>query len=422
MDGHGWVLADQNGSQQPVDDGLDHLGRDRRERLAPAVCAVIAGDPDQQRLEPVGVEAAPGRPQVVVRGVHFVRTRTQVGSGRPQFDHIRLHLHDLLVDGLQHAGYLSVSRKQLSRASLEKHGRGYLEVTRASKRPLACCGCSPPAALSCAFPTWPRLLSLTLSTASRLLATLEAAGFVDRDPVSGLYRLGLDMVSLGGAVLNNHPVHREARQIAQNLAAELGLGANVAVRRDDQLFYLLNFEGRQAPRSFVLTGQRNPLHATGLGKALLSGLTPQERRALLPNLTPYIQEGRAEQLDGDGDGQGETQRDSDGETERQAGDPATPANIRAVPVGAPPPRTAGIVCAGVAGPPPRRGTSSTIHGRTDQAERHEGQSDPDQHQSLEQVAWPPAVGGDEDVLHPLLGLYRLDRAGRRQGSGNDLGG
>jgi DNA-binding IclR family transcriptional regulator len=128
---------------------------------------------------------------------------------------------------------------------------------------------------------------LTLSTASRLLATLETAGFVDRDPVSGLYRLGLDMVSLGGAVLNSHPVHREARQIAQGLAAELGLGANVAVRRGDQLFYLLNFEGRQAPRAFVLAGQRNPLHATGLGKALLSGLTAAQRRELLPALPQY---------------------------------------------------------------------------------------------------------------------------------------
>jgi len=128
---------------------------------------------------------------------------------------------------------------------------------------------------------------LGLSTASRLLATLEAAGFVDRDPVSGLYRLGLDMVSLGGAVLNNHPVHREARQIAQNLAAELGLGANVAVRRGDRLFYLLNFEGRQAPRAFVLAGRHNPLHATGLGKALLSGLAADERRTLLPALPAY---------------------------------------------------------------------------------------------------------------------------------------
>jgi DNA-binding IclR family transcriptional regulator len=134
-----------------------------------------------------------------------------------------------------------------------------------------------------------KVTGLGLSTASRLLATCEAAGFVDRDPVSGLYRLGLDMVSLGGAVLNNHPVHREARQCAQNLAAELGLGANVAVRRGDRLFYLLNFEGRQAPRAFVLAGQRNPLHATGLGKTLLSGLTATQRRELLPDdsLIPY---------------------------------------------------------------------------------------------------------------------------------------
>jgi DNA-binding IclR family transcriptional regulator len=122
---------------------------------------------------------------------------------------------------------------------------------------------------------------LGLSTASRLLATLEAAGFVDRDPVSGLYRLGLDTVTLGGAVLNAHPVHREARQVAQNLAAELGLGANVAGRRGGRLFYLLNFEGRQSPRSFVLARQHNPLHATGLGKSLLGGLSAAERRDLL---------------------------------------------------------------------------------------------------------------------------------------------
>jgi DNA-binding IclR family transcriptional regulator len=122
---------------------------------------------------------------------------------------------------------------------------------------------------------------LGMSTASRLLATLEAAGFVERDPVNGLYRLGLDMVSLGGSVLNNHPVHKVARQIAQNLAAEIGLGANLAVRRGDRLFYLLNFEGRQAPRSFVLAGQTNPLHATGLGKSLLSGLAAPQRRELL---------------------------------------------------------------------------------------------------------------------------------------------
>lgn len=126
---------------------------------------------------------------------------------------------------------------------------------------------------------------LGTSTASRLLATLETLEFVERDEVSGLYRLGTAPITLGGVALNQHPVHREARQVAQDLAAAVGLGVNVAIRRGDSMFYLLNFEGRLAPRSFVLTGQRKPLYATGIGKCLLLALTPAERRELLPEGT-----------------------------------------------------------------------------------------------------------------------------------------
>ncbi|WP_419999791.1 IclR family transcriptional regulator [Streptomyces boninensis] len=127
-----------------------------------------------------------------------------------------------------------------------------------------------------------RITGLGTSTTSRLLATLESLDFVERDGLSGLYRLGTAPITLGGVAVNNHPVHREARQLAQELAARLELGANVAIRHGAALFYLLNFEGRQAPRSTVLTGQRKPLHATGLGKCLLLGLTPEQRRELLP--------------------------------------------------------------------------------------------------------------------------------------------
>jgi DNA-binding IclR family transcriptional regulator len=124
---------------------------------------------------------------------------------------------------------------------------------------------------------------LGTSTASRMLSTLESFGCVERDEMSGLYRLGPTLITLGGNALNQSPVYREARQAAQDLACELSLGVNVAVRRDAALFYLLNFEGRLAPRSFTLSGQRNPLHATGLGKCLLAGLPAADRRALLPD-------------------------------------------------------------------------------------------------------------------------------------------
>ncbi|MHA6632018.1 IclR family transcriptional regulator [Pseudonocardia sichuanensis] len=125
------------------------------------------------------------------------------------------------------------------------------------------------------------------STTSRLLATLEQLEYVERDPATALYRLGPAVVGLAGAAVNRHPVHREARQRAQELACATGLGANVAVRRGASLSYLCNFEGRLAPRSFTLMGQRKPLHATGLGKCLLLGLGPAQRRELLPDLPRF---------------------------------------------------------------------------------------------------------------------------------------
>lgn len=125
------------------------------------------------------------------------------------------------------------------------------------------------------------------STTSRMLSALEHLGYVERDPDTGLYELGMTLLSFAGAALNAHPVHRYARQPAQNLAATLGLGANVAILRGDELFYLCNFEGRLSPKFFSLMGQRNPLHATAMGKCLLVGLNSGQRRALLPELRRF---------------------------------------------------------------------------------------------------------------------------------------
>ncbi|MQA06015.1 MAG: helix-turn-helix domain-containing protein [Streptosporangiales bacterium] len=127
-----------------------------------------------------------------------------------------------------------------------------------------------------------RTVGLGVSTTSRLLATLESVEFVQRDPVSQLYRLGPALITLGGAAINQDPVYREARPIAQQLAARHGFGVNVAVCRGDKVFYLLNVEGPAAGKSYTLMGQSNPLHATGMGKCLLLDLTAAERRELLP--------------------------------------------------------------------------------------------------------------------------------------------
>lgn len=131
------------------------------------------------------------------------------------------------------------------------------------------------------------LANLGQSATSRLLATLEVLEFVERDPRTGLYGLGPALVTLGGIAINQYAIHREARQRTQDLAHNLGLGANVALRHGASIFYLCNFEGAKSPRSYTLVGQGKPLHATAIGKCLLLGIDSSERRKLLPEFVAY---------------------------------------------------------------------------------------------------------------------------------------
>ncbi len=129
------------------------------------------------------------------------------------------------------------------------------------------------------------------STVSRLVGTLDALGFLERDSRAGLYRIGPRAITLGALALNSEPIYGASRQIAQAQAAETGLGVNVATRRGANLFYLCHFEGPLAPKNFDMAGRRGSLHATGLGKALLSDVGTEQLGPLLgdalPRMTPH---------------------------------------------------------------------------------------------------------------------------------------
>lgn len=125
-----------------------------------------------------------------------------------------------------------------------------------------------------------RICGIGTSTASRVLATLAAEGMTQRDD-NGQYQLGYRMISLGGIALNNSSVYRRSRNVAYGLSCELGAGVNVAELQDGHVFYLLNFDGKYAPRDSTLIGQYYPVHATGLGRCLLCELDVDERDRLL---------------------------------------------------------------------------------------------------------------------------------------------
>src|SRR5690606_3926355 len=129
---------------------------------------------------------------------------------------------------------------------------------------------------------------LPQSTVSRLMKTLESVGFVELLD-SGMYQLGLETIPLAGIALNQIPLRNEAMVELSNTASELGLAANLAILRNDALFYLGSVEGPKAPKHFTMIGRRGPLHCTGMGKVLLAWLDAPSRDALIGRLvlTPY---------------------------------------------------------------------------------------------------------------------------------------
>ena len=124
-------------------------------------------------------------------------------------------------------------------------------------------------------------LGVSESTASRVLALLEARGYVERDARTGMYALGLQPLTLAGVAMNHSELRCAALEEMWRLVNALGLGVNLAVLRRSAVFYLSNLDGRLSPRYYTLTGRQYPTHATALGKVLLAWRDSMEVESIL---------------------------------------------------------------------------------------------------------------------------------------------
>jgi DNA-binding IclR family transcriptional regulator len=120
---------------------------------------------------------------------------------------------------------------------------------------------------------------LNRSTAWRLLATLDAHGLVERDPVSQRYRIGYAMLRIAASA-EHDAVVRRARPVLEKLAVETGEAVNLALARGLNLIYVDQVDAPQVLAPNWL-GRVVPLHATSSGKAFLAYLGRDERDAML---------------------------------------------------------------------------------------------------------------------------------------------
>ncbi|MET7508397.1 IclR family transcriptional regulator [Streptomyces albidoflavus] len=125
-----------------------------------------------------------------------------------------------------------------------------------------------------------RRTGLTKPTVHRHLRTMTEYGFAE-PAEGGSYRPGPRLLGLAAAALNDSRAIELIRPVLAGLRSRTGHVAFYAVRHAGDAVYLEQSEPAREYRVGTRPGHRSPLHACGVGLAMLSALPAEEAAALL---------------------------------------------------------------------------------------------------------------------------------------------
>jgi IclR family KDG regulon transcriptional repressor len=124
-------------------------------------------------------------------------------------------------------------------------------------------------------------LKLHKNNVFRLLATLEARGYIEQNKATENYRLGVRCLRIGQRFVTQMGLLRQARPVMQHIAKTSRETAFIAVMRHGTVVPLDAVETEQPVRLVSRIGDFLPLHCTAAGKTHLA-FADDELRASLP--------------------------------------------------------------------------------------------------------------------------------------------
>ena len=121
-----------------------------------------------------------------------------------------------------------------------------------------------------------RLVGMHKSTVSRLCATLENAGYLERDASTNRFRLGGRIFQLAGSPSESTDVRVLARPVMLELVESSRETATLGVREGNDIVTIDVVDGLNYMRMATRVGMRTQLHASAVAKAILAWMPEAE--------------------------------------------------------------------------------------------------------------------------------------------------
>ncbi len=128
-------------------------------------------------------------------------------------------------------------------------------------------------------------LQLNKTTTFRLLSTLEALGYIERDEQTKLYHPGVEVLRLGFVVLNSLEVRQIAAPCLRRLVDDVQETVNLAVLANHEVVYIDRVGSKHLVNVNRPVGSRLPVYCTSTGKAILAFLPADQLENILAATT-----------------------------------------------------------------------------------------------------------------------------------------
>ncbi|TDF94830.1 IclR family transcriptional regulator [Paenibacillus piri] len=124
-------------------------------------------------------------------------------------------------------------------------------------------------------------LGLTSSTLYRYLNAMENEGYIEREPGTSYYVIGLRVVEFAGIALGRLEVRRHGQIELDGLSERLKMNANLGVLYRGDTFHLCYSVQTEVDQLYTILGRRTPAHCTAMGKAMLAHIPRQEAHEIV---------------------------------------------------------------------------------------------------------------------------------------------